>query len=335
MTRGVACALILLGVAAALGSEAAPAAPGVGLGFSLAAAGPGPYFSFDARPGTKVTGHVELEGRAGSDQPVALAPVDVGTAATGGLDYGDRMPRATGRWLALARRRLVLAPGQIASVPFTVAVPGAAGAGDHVAGIVATDPTELARQRLRARKRHTSLALAFRSRLAVAVVVRVPGRRRPHLSFRGAAIEESPAGVRIALRLRNTGNTLIKFTRGDVTVSQTGQAILATSVNLDTFAPSSEIRFPIALPGPPIQGRYHVSGTLHPQGAPRVRIDADVDFSTRQARRFEQQTGRRVRRSPGPPWILIGALLLAALAALAFAGAYLRARRRLRKSAPP
>jgi hypothetical protein len=313
-------------VAGLLGASAARAED---LGFSLAAGGARPYFTFDKRSGTTAAGRVQVVSRSGRAQPVVLEVADVGTAVTGGLDYRQGPPRATARWLRLGQRRLTLRAGEAVSVPFTVRVPLGARPGDHVAGVVASDPTELARQRRAARRGGQALRLAFRSRLAIAVVVRVPGSRRPRLAFKGAAVDASPAGVRIVLRLRNSGNTLIKPTRGDVTVSQDGQPVLTTGVDLDTFAPASEVRFPIALPGTPTQGRYHVAGTLHPNGAPPVRIDTDVEFSQRQAQRVARETGRRFHRAGGPPWLVI-ALGLALLMAAGFATAYLHARRQLR-----
>jgi hypothetical protein len=78
-----------------------------------------------------------------------------------------------------------------------------------------------------------------------------------------------------------------------------------------------------------VQGRYHVAGTLHPNGAPAVRIDTDVEFSQRQADRLARETGRRFDRVGGPPWLVI-ALGLALLMAAGFAAAYLRARHQLR-----
>jgi len=316
-------------LAATVGLLGAPTAVADDLGFSLAAGGVGPYFTFDARPGATVSGRVDLISRSARAQPVALAAADVGTAATGGLDYRQGPPRAVARWVELGRHELMLPAGQATSVAFAVHVPAGIRPGDHLAGVVATDPTALARQRRAARRAGQTLRLAFRSRLAVAVLVRVPGPRHPRLAFEGAAVDASPAGVRIALRLRNRGNTLIKPTRGDVTVSQDGQALLTTAVDLDTFAPDSEIRFPIPLPGTPTEGRYHLAGTLHPSGAPPVHIDADVDFTQRQAQRFTRETGRRPHRAGGTPWLLV-ALAFALLMAAGFAAAYLRTRHRLR-----
>jgi hypothetical protein len=322
---------LLAALAALIGAAPAGAED---LGFSLAGGGASPYFTFAARTGTTVTGQVQLVSRSGQAHPVVLEAADVGTAATGGLDYREGRPRAEARWLRLSRHRIMLPAGQAVTVPFAVRVPAGARPGDHVAGVVATDPTELARQRRAARRGGAALRLAFRSRLAIAVLVSVPGPRRPLLGFEGAAVDASPAGVRIALRLRNRGNTLIKPTRGDVTVSQDGQPILTTGVDLDTFAPASEIRFPIPLPGTPTQGRYHLAGTLHPNGAPAVRIDTDVEFSQPQAQRFARETGRPVHPGGGPPWLLI-ALSLALLVAAGFATAYLRARRQLRAEGQP
>jgi hypothetical protein len=191
-----------------------------------------------------------------------------------------------------------------------------------------------ARQRRAAGKRG-GLRLAFRSRLAIAVVVRVPGQRRPRLVFRGAGVNVSPSGVRIELGLRNTGNTLIRPTTGDVTVSQQGQALLTTAVELDTFAPDSQIHFPIPLPGTPTQGTYHLTGTLRPNGASPVKIDTDVEFTNRQAQRFTQASGKKVRRhSGGGAPLLIVALSLALLAAVGFGIAYARARSQISSSRP-
>jgi hypothetical protein len=272
--------------------------------------------------------------RRRTTQPVTLQVVDVGTAATGGLDYGSGPPRAVGRWVTLGRRSLALAPSAVAAVPFAVRVPVAVHPGDHVAGLVAYDPGELARERRAAGKRG-GLRLAFRSRLAIAVVVRVPGQRRPRLAFRGAGVNVSPSGVRIELGLRNTGNTLISPTKGDVTVSQDGQPLFTSAVDLDTFAPDSQIRFAIPLPGTPTQGTYHLSGTLRPNRAPPVKIETDVEFTNREAQRFTRASGKKVRRDGGggSP-LLIVALGLALLAAVGFGIAYARARSQISSSRP-
>jgi hypothetical protein len=259
----------------------------------------------------------------------------VGTAATGGLDYGEGSPHAVGRWVTLSRTSLALAPGAPVDVPFAVRVPAGARAGDHVAGVVAFDPGEVARERRAARRQGRGLRIAFRSRLAIAVVVRVPGPRHPRLTFGGAGVNASPSGVRIELWLRNSGNTVVKPTKGDVTVSQDGQPVLTTGVDLDTFAPDSQIRFPIPLPGTPTQGTYHLTGTLRPSGAPPVKIDTDVEFTTRQAARFTRTTGRKVKQNGdnGVSLVYI-AFGFAVLAAFGFGVAYARARRQISARRP-
>ncbi len=281
-----------------------------------------------------MVGRVGVISRSGRPQAVALQGVDVGTAATGGLDYGDRAPRAAGRWVTLSRGSLDLAPGASVDVPFAVHVPAGARSGDHVAGVVAYDPGEIAREQRAARRQGRGLRLAFRSRLAIAVVVRVPGPRHPRLTFGGAGVNASPSGVRIELRLRNSGNTLIKPTKGDVAVSQDGQPLFTTPVDLDTFAPESQIRFPIPLPGTPTQGTYHLQGTLHPNGAPAVKIDTDVEFTSRQAQRFTRASGKKVKRTDGGGFSLLYiALGFAVLAAVGFGVAYARARKQIPRRA--
>jgi hypothetical protein len=292
-----------------------------GVGFSLVPVGTNSYFVYDTRPGQTTVGQLGLVSRANRAQTILMRAVDVATAATGGLDYGLGAPRRVGDWLALARHSIVLGPGEVVNVPFEVHVPDGARPGDHLAGLVAYEPTE--RQ---AESGGGALRLRFRSRLAVAVQLRLAGRRRPHLFFRGADIVESPSGIRVLLRLANDGNVLVKRTEGHVAVSQDGQELVDAPVRIDTFAPDSEIRYPLALPGTPVQGTYHLAGTLKPTGAPRVRIAADVELTAPQARRFEEATGQEVLRRTGTSPLRLVLMLVPLLIAAVFAVAYWNAR---------
>jgi hypothetical protein len=295
--------------------------------FSLIPLGAHRYFDFKTRPGQTVAGQLGVLSRADHRQTVIFRAVDVGTAATGGLDYGLLSPRRVGRWLTLARRSVTLAPGERVNVPFEAHVPDVTGPGDHLAGLVAYNPGGGARQR---RTRPRGLRLAFRSRLAAAVLLRLPGRRHSQLEFRGAHISVSPSGARIHLRLRNAGNELIKRTGGEVTVSHARGDLLKVPVDLGAFAPDSEILYPLLLPGTPVQGSYHVTGTLQPDGARRVRIAADVELTGHQATRFEQATGKKVTRPSRKSPLLIAAIVFPLLSAGAFAVGYRSARRQLR-----
>ncbi|HMJ95038.1 MAG TPA: hypothetical protein VK486_04250 [Thermoleophilaceae bacterium] len=314
-----------LGVGLALAALAAPApAQAVGdVDFSLVPVGAGRYFVFDARSDETIVGRLGVVSRADRTQTIVLRSVDVGTAATGGLDYGLGSPARVGTWLTLARRRLTLGPGDVVNVPFKAHIPDSVSPGDHLGGLVAYESAKRRGRTARAR----GLRLAFRSRLAVAVQLRVPGPRHPRVVFRGATIQASPSGVRIYLRLRNSGNTLIGRTRGRVVVSQAGHDGLDIPVDIDTFAPDSEIGYPLALPGTPVQATYHLAGVLHPARGPGVRIDTDVELTGRQATAFERATGRSVERPAGSSPLTFIALMLPLLIAAVFAVAYRNARR--------
>jgi hypothetical protein len=317
----------LLGAALAVAALTAsgPAQAGSRIDFSLVALGTDRYFIFDARPGETVAGRLGLLSRSRHARTVALRTVDVGTAASGGLDYGLGEPRAVGGWLTLERRRLTLTRGAVVHVPFTARVPDAARPGDHLAGLVAYESAR--RPTGRVKPRTGGLRLDFRSRLAVAVQLRVPGPRHPRLAFRGAEIVDSPSGVRIHLRIENSGNTLVERTRGTVAISREGHELIRAPLDISAFAPDSEIRYPLRLPGTPVQGVYHVAGLLEPQGAPAVRMVADVELTGTQATRFEEATGTEVvRPSNSSPLRYLG-LLLPLLFGGVFAVAYWAARR--------
>jgi hypothetical protein len=317
----------LLGAALALAGLAAsgPAQARSRIDFSLVALGTDRYFTFDARPGETVAGRLGLVSRSRHARTVALRPVDVGTAASGGLDYGIGSPRAVGGWLTLEQRRVTLAPGAVVHVPFAARVPDAVRPGDHLAGLVAYEPGR--RSTGREKPRTGGVRLAFRSRLAVAVQLRVPGPRHPRLAFRGAEIVDSPSGVRIYLKLENSGNTLVERTQGRVAISREGHELVRAPLDISAFAPDSAIRYPLRLPGTPVQGVYHVTGRLEPESAPPVRMVADVELTDAQATRFEEATGTKVvRPSDSSPLRYLG-LLLPLLVGAVFAVAYRGARR--------
>jgi hypothetical protein len=316
---GLLCAALVLSGLATPGAARAAAA----VDFSVVPVGADRYFRFDARPGKTVIGRLRVISRSREEHRVVLRPVDVGTAATGGLDYGLGAPHAVGRWLTLSRSRVHLAPGAIVDVPFAAHLPQEARPGDHLAGLVAY---QLGRDRDSA-EQPEGLRVAFESRLAVAVQLRVPGPRHPRLAFRGASIVQSPSGVRIHLHIQNSGNTLVEHTRGWLVVSRAGHDFLETAVDLDSFAPDSDIRFPLLLPDGPVQGAYHLEGRLEPEGGPPVRIHTDLQFSDRAAARFEHATGRTVVRPAESHTVFLWGMLAVLFGTAVFLVAYRAARR--------
>lgn len=319
--------LVAAGLAGA-GAGAAPASaatPAPRAGFSIAAEGPASWFRYHVRAGGRVHGALLVRSQSTAPERVLLRAVDVGTAATGGVEYGSRRGTGVGGWISLAREHVDLAPGATARVPFTAAIPPGAGAGDHLAGLVALNRADLRRARGGAR-RH-GFSLRFLPRLAIAAELTVPGPRHPALALGRAGIDVTPAGAAATLLLRNTGNTLLPATGGELLLSQDGRRLLRRRVRLGAFVPGSSITYRLPLRGTPARGTYRLTGELRPRGAPAVPVDATVELGGAAVRRLRQEAGIEARGgTPAAVWAVLAA---AVAAAAAFAGAWWRARRAL------
>jgi hypothetical protein len=136
-----------------------------------------------------------------------------------------------------------------------------------------------------------------------------------------------PTGASLALRLANTGNTLIRNTSGTVTVSHAGKRLFSRTVRLDSFVPKTEIAYALPWLGRPVEGDYEVTGALRPRGAEPIELSTKAGFGKQRIREFRKETGRPAIEAEGTSPLLL-ALLGATLAALALAvAAYLRLRR--------
>ncbi|MFN2617661.1 MAG: hypothetical protein ABR581_11145 [Thermoleophilaceae bacterium] len=316
-----------LACAAALLLAAVPASAGTAhpLGFGIEAVGQPSYFVFQSKGGRAVRGFVRVRSTSDVPRTVHLRPADARTAATGGLEYGaEGAPvRQAGRWIRLERSRLRLPARGVVDIPFSVRVPRGSAVGDHLAGIVAygrrPKPIRVGRSQFR---------LRFVSRLAIAVQVRVPGRLTRAVELRGAAIRVTPAGAALAVRLANTGNALIPELAGHVSVYQGGRRLFSRPLRVDALTPRTEIAYPLAWRGRPVQGDYSVRGSLRPQGGRRVALDDSFEFGKKRIKEYRHETGRPATASRGvsPAFMVLFLLCLIALAGLG--AAHLRLRRR-------
>ena len=265
---------------------------------------------------------------ARTQRTVLLRPVDVTTAATGGLAYGERPPRGVGRWIELSRTRVVVPAGGSVDVPFRVHIPIHPGTGQRFAGIVGIDRAHLAAARRPPRpRRGRPIALRFLPRFAVAVEVRLPGAPVRRLEVRRLNVKVTPSGAYLQIRLANTGNQLIPSSSGSATLSQGGEELTTDAVDLSQFVPGTEIAYLVRFPGRPARDTYDVRGSLRPERAPPVSLNGQVTFGEGNARQFKRQTGREARGGDGTPTWAIAALIFAIAMAVTFAVAYLRARR--------
>lgn len=306
--------------------SAAAVRPGSQLGYAIIAVGFKSYFVFDTRAGASVRGTLRIQGLTPGAKTIQVSPVDVTTASTGGLQYGDGSPSGEGRWLKLAVRRVRLSGAGSASVPFTVRVPAGARSGDHFVGIIALDRRILSR----VPNGRGAIRLRLIPRLAMTVQLRLPGPRTSELAVGGAKIEVAPSGASLAFPVSNPGNTLIPASTGDISVTQGGLPLFTRTFDLAAFVPDTRISYRVPWEGRPVEGTYRVKGELQPAGAAAIAFDQTVTFSGNAISTFRRETGRAATASSGTPGLLIGALVLAVVAAAGFGVAYARMRRRLK-----
>jgi competence ComEA-like helix-hairpin-helix protein len=308
--RGFSLALATTIAALAAPPLAAGAAPSP-LDFGIQAnAAPKGYFVFDSKPGDRVRGTFVLSNLTARRQVVYLREADAFTAQAGGVEFTKQggAPVHAGTWFKIDQHTVVLRPWQRAEIGIRGTVPLTAAGGDHLAGVIAYGK----RPPPQAGKGNFGFRLL--SRLAVAVQFTLPGDRVTSLDVKDTDISVSPVGAVLQLDLGNNGNTLIKKTTGTLHVTQGTRKLFSPKVRLGTFVPKTEIRYPLAWPGTPVEGTYHVTGVLHPEGGRPVRIDSDVQFGSTRIRQFREQTGRQAISAGGAPgwiWAVLGAALMA------------------------
>src|SRR5213080_2811264 len=94
----IAAATACSAVTAVACSAALAAQAGSQLGYAVTAVGFKSYFVFNALAGDSVRGTLRIVSLTPGAKAILVAPVDVSTAAAGGLQYGNSEPRGEGRW---------------------------------------------------------------------------------------------------------------------------------------------------------------------------------------------------------------------------------------------
>jgi WxL Interacting Protein, peptidoglycan binding domain len=235
-----------LTLAALIAAAFAPAAQASGPAFGIRALVHSKlgYFVYDAKPGTRVAGKVQITNTGNRVGTVKLFAADATTGQTSGTVYltsGEKR-HDVGAWVRLPAAQLELGPGETRVVPFTVVVPAGAAVGQHVGGIVA----ETAQQATGPKsKGKANVQITVRNLAIVAVQVNVPGPTVSRFSILGVRAGGRKGYQQVLVRMRNAGNVMAKPS-GSITIEDSkGNQVLSQDFQLDTFLPRTTIDYPV------------------------------------------------------------------------------------------
>lgn len=173
-----------------------------------------PNFVLDAEPGQSISDELVVTNDGKVELVLGVYVSDAFNTDEGGTDLlaGDEPPRDIGAWTTPESTSITVPAGGQVVVPFTIAVPDDAAAGDHVGGIVTsltvteqgTDGTRVKVER----------------RLGTRIYLRVDGELSPELTFTDLSAEYhasvnpfAPGSMELTYTVENTGNVRLRATR--------------------------------------------------------------------------------------------------------------------------
>ncbi len=212
---------------------------------------------FNVAPGDVVTGEVSISCTA--DEPVELrvylADSLRGTEALESYAYSDvpgQEPRSLAAWTTFAPEQLTLAPGQSASVAYTIRVPAdAALSGSYWATLFVSNAAAADRVLAQPPAGGVGMGISMLFRFATFISVTLTGTERTALSFTKLDVEQDGPWFNVAATLNNTGNIVARPSSWLELRDQNGQAVYTSERNPRFVLPESsrlvlfEVREPL------------------------------------------------------------------------------------------
>jgi len=171
-------------------------------------------FVVEADPGDTIRDSLVVENLGSVELVLGVYASDAFNTADGELDLlpADEEPVDVGSWVTFERPSITVSAGGAVEVPFTVAVPEDAPAGDHVGGVLTSlTITEPDAQGNRVR---------IERRLGTRLYLRVSGELEPALTFTSLEVDHSPSwnpfaagSMTVRYRVENSGNVRLRATR--------------------------------------------------------------------------------------------------------------------------
>jgi len=208
--------------------------------------------AYSAAPGTVVEDSVVVVNYGNVPAVYTVYAADAKNNEDGGFDLlpGDQASTDLGSWISVSQTEVAVPPGRQAVIPITISIPLDATPGDHVAGIVASNPTES--------ETNSGPSVIVDRRTGVRVYLRVDGPLDPSLAITDLtttyhhAVNSLSGSADVSFTVENRGNVRIG---GTPTVSIGGPLGLGTKkLQLDTFEeilPGQRANFSVRLEGVP------------------------------------------------------------------------------------
>ncbi len=277
-----------------------------GLTFSLQTvnANPGekpvPYFIFEQVAGNQTVGQVQVKNTSFETGTVRLYAVDAATGQTSGIVYamGNAPKTQVGSWIKLAVEEITLQSGESQIVPFTVAIPEAARAGQHVGAIVAEPVKIQSEYAAQAEDDQAAFHVEVKSRSALAVQINVPGEAINRIDVNGIEIGGQNGVQTLLLNLRNSGTEIVKPTGRIVVTNMAGEQVQGVRFRMDSFLPDTEIMYPIPVEHQALEaGDYSVYLTVQ-YGPDKAVYEHSLSLTVTEKENIQIFTGRSALESP-------------------------------------
>jgi hypothetical protein len=209
------------------------------------------YFKPLLKPGAGATLHVIVTNLGVASLHLLVNSVDGLTGQTSGSVYANRQDPVVkaGAWVAPSAHEIIVAPGAVRSVPFTIHVPTNATPGDHLAGI--------AFENALVASSGGSFAVKQIMREVVGIQIQVPGAASTHVGVGALALQSLPGTsfASVIVNLSNDGTLLCKPSLTVTLGGADGRARTATR-KLDTILPGDTIAYPLPWPDSLSPGTY-------------------------------------------------------------------------------
>jgi hypothetical protein len=252
------------------------------------------YFVFDSAPGATVESQVRVVNSGTAAGTVRLYAVDAATGQTSGTVFlDDAAPRQdAGAWIRLDLSELTLQPGENAVVPFRVAIPADARAGQHVGGIVAQDTVLQEGETQQAGPKNAGFRVDVQNLTILAVQLNLPGPAVDRVEVTGIATGGSRGYQQLLVGLQNSGTQMVKPSGTLVVTDARGQEVQRLALKLDTFLPQTAIQYPVAVQKQALgAGQYHARVELAYGASGTTTHDQDFTITDGQVAQVFQSTG--------------------------------------------